>query len=384
MATPPTESEPEEQEEVQMPLKLEAGPRKDQILAIFKVFDTAGDGKIPLASLSKATYSVGPAESHDLLRTMRQMDINKDGFVEANEWEMYFAALVASLSGDEFDMLLMPIERASVDYAAVQQALKFAEASDAPLENSAEAAEEALEMLAEMRSAMTAAQMELVTDLFKAWDFNQDNIIQIEKLQTMGVEVGPRKEAIFADFAMMDTNGDGGVDMDEMLNYFSVLATTTSEAAFEDIVRDMKVVAVDELALGKMLKMAQALQGQEASSSVVEDDDMAPLVELTPDRTLMVDELFMVFSNDRSPIDLATLMSTKIDVGPLKHRPLESMKAMDANGDGKVDIDEMRLYFQVVGSDLSDEAFKCTLDELKDSAHAANALELAVKISGGM
>ena len=76
-------------------------------------------------------------------------------------------------------------------------------------------------------------------------------------------------------------------------------------------------------------------------------------------------------------IDLSTLQGDcKTEIGPAKHTLLESLAAMDANGDGLVVYDEMVSYFNAVGSVLSDDEFDDTLSELASSAAMAQLVRL--------
>ena len=72
----------------------------------------------------------------------------------------------------------------------------------------------------------------MVEELFKAWDFNGDGVIDRSKLETSDLEVGPMKAKVFRDFEKMDLDKDNVVTLDEMLTYFGVVSALMSEAEF--------------------------------------------------------------------------------------------------------------------------------------------------------
>ena len=84
---------------------------KGEVMELFKSFDVDGTGKVPLNRLQTATVKAGPNE-HKVLKTLAEMDFNKDGFVETSEWEMYFAAAEGSLSKEELAVILSDLKTA--------------------------------------------------------------------------------------------------------------------------------------------------------------------------------------------------------------------------------------------------------------------------------
>ena len=141
----------------------------------------------------------------------------------------------------------------------------------------------------------------------------------------------------------------------------------------EDTIVAMTVVAADEKSVEVMIKYA----GE--TSEPLEDEETPELTPLTEARSAAVDALFMMYSPSlETPIELSALASAKLEAGPARDNSVaEGMKAMDANNDGKVEIDEMRTYFQFVGSELDDASFGLVIDTLKDSVAAERSLQLA-------
>ena len=82
-----------------------SGEKKKQVMEVFKLFDVKDDGKIPLKQLRDAGMKVGGTDVK-ILSTLADMDFNGDGYVEASEWELYFATVSADLSDEELKLVM--------------------------------------------------------------------------------------------------------------------------------------------------------------------------------------------------------------------------------------------------------------------------------------
>ena len=107
--------EPAAQEEAaECEASLDGHARKEEIMGIFKQLDTTSSGSILLDDLKGATISVGPTKTDNFYETLKQMDFNGDGVVDAKEWEMYFATIVETLTtDDELNIVLEPLKAKS-------------------------------------------------------------------------------------------------------------------------------------------------------------------------------------------------------------------------------------------------------------------------------
>jgi len=351
-------------------------------MALFADFDTDKNGMISLDKLRGATVKVGPSEA-SVLKQMKEMDLNDDGYVEAYEWETYFATMVDVLNDSELDSIMADLTVAGRTVATVAMCTKLAAEGDADAGTAEVDAEDAQAAAEELEAAtLGGEQKALVEELFKEWDFNGDGKIDRGKLQTTGVEVGPRKEKVFSAFEKMDINDDKVVTLDEMLLYFGMVATLMSEDQFKETVGEMREMAATEKSVLTMIGYAeQAAQG-EYTELGEEDDEPEPVVELTAARLEQISALFLVYSSDTSkPIELAALSAAKVEAGPSKMSVLEGMKLMDENGDGMVELSEMQSYFKLTGAALSDEEFALVLDSLKDGAAAGESMKLALEVA---
>ena len=186
--------------------KLEPGPQKDEVMALFKTFDIEGTGKIEMKGLKAVKVEVGPSKM-SVLDQLAEMDFNGDGYVEKDEWEMYFATVVAALDADSLKIILDDLKEAGrydysfsplpvltsfltlvaclhSTYATIANCVKMAEADDVTGGEPTEETE-----LSEEESAA-------VKKLFEGWDFNGDGTIALSTLLTTGVDIGPRKEKV--------------------------------------------------------------------------------------------------------------------------------------------------------------------------------------------
>ena len=79
------------------------------------------------------------------------------------------------------------------------------------------------------------------------------------------------------------------------------------------------------------------------------------------------------------PILMTDLAQAKIEVGTSKMSVLDGMKAMDANGDGLIEFDEMKSYFAIVLEGLGEGAsgFDTVMEELMEAGHIYSMQKMA-------
>ena len=390
---------------------------KGEVMELFKAFDVDGTGKVPLARLRGATVKAGPNE-HKVLKTLAEMDFNADGFVEASEWEMYFAAAEGSLSKEELNVILSDLKTAGSDLITIAACEQIALSAETP---SGPTSDEDVNALVEEMKGMElqGTQKAEVEALFKAWDFEGTGKIDRTKFQVAGVDgarvqtrahapngalyhractrpsvfasvllsppmvcarvsVGPRKEKVFASFETMDANNDKVVTLDEMLAYFGVAASMMSADEFSSTVNEMSEIASTQQSLANFLSVAE--EAKTIASG--EDDSTEAPTPLSDDRKKQVHELFGAFSANNDPIDLVTLKSDgTVSSGPGKQSVLYGLEAMDGNNDGKVELSEMVDYFTYVGASLGDEEFTLVIGELKDAAATGQILKQSMDMA---
>ena len=245
--------------------------------------------------------------------------------------------------------------------------------------------EDAAEATAELEGAkLTEAQTEMVKTLFKVWDFNGDGVISLGAIHTATVEVGGKKAKVFADFEKMDLNGDNVVTLDEMMTFFGLAVKEMGDEAFAFAVGEMTEAASGEQGVTNMLALAAEMEGATLASGDDDGDgdgEAPPLPELSEAQLQRVEALFKTFSDDLAqPIGLDDLASAKIEIGTSKIKVLDGLRAMDANGDGMVEFDEMKSYFMVANTTFVADEFDVTLDGLQEAA----SLVAMQKIAKGM
>ena len=261
-----------------------------------------------------------------------------------------------------------------ITIAACEQIAKSAESTSAPV-----ADEDVQAIVEEMKGMeLKGGQKKEVEALFKAWDFEGTGKIDRTKFQAAGVDVGPRKEKVFASFETMDANNDMVVTLDEMLTYFGVAASMMSADEFSSTVSEMAEIASTQESLANFLSMAE--EAKTIASG--EDDTTEAHPPLSDDRKKQVHELFGAFSANNEPIELKTLKSDgTVSAGPGKQNVLYGLEAMDGNNDGKVELSEMVDYFTAVGASLGDEEFTLVIGELKDAAATGQILKQSMDMA---
>lgn len=363
---------PDDEADEQRVVPTLSGPMKEQVMDIFKKFDMDTTGKIPLESLQNSKMSVGPSEVA-VLKYLADMDFNGDGYVEVSEWEMYFANTLAVLTEAETKDMMEELSTAGDQMQTIAMCTKLAAEGDTGPSGPVDPEDEI-----EAPPMLDGEQKEMITSLFAEWDFNGNGLIDRGQLQGTGVTVGPRTEKVFSSFEQMDTDNDGQVTLQEMLDYFGVAASLMSADEFKSTITEMTEVAGIEKAVAVSVELAAEGKAEMATAPDEGDEPPEPPPELTEARKALVKALFTAFSADLSPIDLSAITAAgKIESGPSKEAVLEGLVAMDANGDGKVEMDEMLLYFTYMGEALNDDEFNTVLEELKDNAMAGQMLREA-------
>jgi len=369
---PPTTAE-----EVEVEDAPELPPeKKAAVVALFKQFDTAGNGMLPLDSLNSATVSVGPSEE-GVLVSMKEMDFNGDGYVEESEWVVYFTAIGDALGDEEFDLIMTELKAAASMASAVDACVKLAVEEDESPEGLGADAAEGEAILQELLANLSPAQKKMIEALFAEWKSDSANGIEIAMLADTEVEGGPVKWKVFDKLKLMDANGDGIVELDEMMQYFAVVLAEMGDDEFTSTVDDMKEMAAGKKHLATMLQYAQEGAAQEDDYG----DEVPEMPELTAERKALVKDLFLSFAADESKnIELASLTDVDLEVGPTKDKVLLRMEAMDANKDGWVEMGEMLEYFTIVGSELGDDDFTFIISGIKDGVSVKKALVVAEQV----
>ena len=236
---------------------------------------------------------------------------------------------------------------------------------------------------------LAAEKRAKVEALFKEWD-EKDTVpdaIDRAKLESKSIDVGPHKQKVFAAFAKMDANQDNLVTLQEMVNYFAVLASVVTDDEFDTAVGELTDAARNERAVSESLQLAMSMQqptpvapaatGSEEGEEGEEAPELPP--ELQGSRLELVEALFAAFSPDGAPIDLGAIKDDgNVEIGPSRQKAIAGLVQMDANGDGLVEKHEMLTYFRFVAAELDDEMFEQILQELRDSAARGQVLRVAV------
>ena len=144
----------------------------------------------------------------------------------------------------------------------------------------------------------------------------------------------------------------------------------------------MAFAADTEKTVGNLMSL---LIDSGAPSAADAGEEGAEEAKLTDERKKQVDDLFLSFMSGAlsNPIKLSDLAAVKVDNGPTKEDVLSGLAAMDANGDGLIEIDEMYFYFAFVGQALTDTDFDTVVNNLKDGASLFNSLSSSAPRASG-
>ena len=162
------------------------------------------------------------------------------------------------------------------------------------------------------------------------------------------------------------------------MTFFGLAVKEMGDEAFAFAVGEMTEAASGEQGVTNMLALAAEMEGATLTSGDGGgggDGEVPPLPELSE----RVEALFKTFSDDLAqPLD--DLANAKIEIGTSKIKVLDGLRAMDANGDGMVEFDEMKSYFMVANTTFVADEFDVTLDGLQEAA----SLVAMQKIAKGM
>lgn len=199
---------------------------KKRVQALFEMCNIDGKGQLKISQFKAAKMSVGP-HTVGVFPELENMDLDGDGFITADEWHTWFAATHDAMGAAEFDDVMSEMERAAADIVVRLNALAASAAGDGHEE------EVPVAPLAPARAAA-------VTELFKLWAEEHPEsgllCIEIAKMQAQPMKVGPYEQRnIFPSLGDIDANGDGLVELDEMLAYFQLVGAVLGDEEFDEL-----------------------------------------------------------------------------------------------------------------------------------------------------
>jgi Ca2+-binding EF-hand superfamily protein len=293
----------------------------------------------------------------------------------------YFSATGSALSPEEFNVVMTDLAETGNAMVTILRCTRLAQQANAAPTGTLTAAEkeDAEDGATLLDLSLPTERKGAVEELFGAWDPQKTGSIDLKALQGIDtLKVGPRDEKVLTGLAAMDANGDHLVTLEEMLAFFG--AAKLDDAEFKAMTGEMLTSASTALNIASLVKMteeAPVSRDLPADPDAEDDDDDTP-PPLSGVRTELVKELFSKYSESQDvDIDISTLQADcTSEIGPNKEGILQSLSAMDADGDGKVTFKEMVGYFTVVGAALNEDEFQLVLDELIQNAQTAQLIRM--------
>lgn len=330
------------------------------VTELFAEWNFNGDGMIPLDFLDRASVNVGPHKSK-VMSELRKMDFNGDGMVEEKEWLEYFTAVGLKLSDSEFEVVLTTLKQQGEDMVTIARLTAMAE--EGPMPTGEEEAE---------FEPLPAARGEKVEALWAAWDYEGKGKIALDKVTSTELTVGNKTMKALSGLKDMDFNGDKVVDKEEMFKYFQIASPSMQDDAFDTIIGEMTEVATRASNVAKSVQLVEQMKAEADGAGFNEGEEVEEMAPLSEARAALVKELFAVFNADFKPIKLASLNDDcTVGVGATSMKMFDNISAMDANGDGMLELDEMMLYFTAVSQTLDDQSFEEVLKEMIGNANSA-------------
>jgi len=226
--------------------------------------------------------------------------------------------------------------------------------------------------------ALESAKAERVTKLFGKWDFLANGMLPLDMLDGATVNVGPRKNHVMSELRKMDLNGDGYVEQQEWVSYFTEIAANLSDPEFELVISDLEDQGEELVTIAR----CTAIANEADAADDLPDSLTEGVSELSAARQAQVQALWDAFDFDSSgQIDREKLETATVTVGSREAKVFANLKDMDLDGDRVVTQDEMFTYFKFVSGGLSDSEFTLIVEEMTEFATSAAAVAANLKIA---
>jgi len=332
-----------------------------------------------------------------VLSKLAEMDENMDGIITLEEWSNWFGQVCSALSKEELDDVLSDMTLAGDSIVTTIKCTRLAnEAADDAAATAAQRQgdEDEEGSDAPLPHPNQDERLKRVNELFELWDFEDSGSISRDAVEASALKIGPHKANVLSFLSNMDADGDGRVTREEMTSFFTQAGQSLDDASFDEIFNEMKEVAEHAGAVARCLsftKVGEAKQeggstnhskinptvGEETEAEADGRTSTAPLPdpELPAEVVPAVDELFAIYVKPGedviflSNISGGSTLQPNLRIGPSSFKPFEALLPMDLDGDGKVELSEMRSFFAHSG--MGAEELKATLDEMISQATAA-------------
>jgi len=226
--------------------------RQAQVQALWDAFDFEGSGRIDREKLETATVSVGSREAK-VFANLKDMDLDGDRVVTQDEMFTYFKFVSGGLSDSEFTLIVEEMTEFAIVAAAVAANLKIAMALTGADFGSGGGGEDGDDATVEQPLQISKARYALCSSLFDVFDPTHAPIELSKLTADCTVDVGAYKANVMSAMKDMDINGDGKVEFQELIDYFTVVGEKMSDDEFEGLVSNL----IDNAHTAKFIHAAQ-------------------------------------------------------------------------------------------------------------------------------
>ena len=152
-----------------------------------------------------------------------------------------------------------------------------------------------------------------------------------------------------------------------------LVSPSLEDGTFQVVIDEMDELAQEAAVIANCIKEA------DAPPTTLMEIDVAVKPTLPASRQELLGKLFGLFSDDATSgsINVAALENCELQEGPYKVKLLKDLKAMDANSDGQLTLEEMTDYLAALGAALSDEECELIIGEMYEACSTNQLAQLS-------
>jgi len=221
-----------------------------------------------------------------------------------------------------------------------------------------------------------------VVELFKHWDIDATKKLELSAFTSASMQVGPHESKLLARLADMDLDKDGFITDEEWLKWFTATAGMLNPEEFDMVMTEMTDAADNMVALIRCTRLAAEAAAETPAEVIESPRAVEEVPKLEGERLAKVEALFKEWDfESKGEIDRVKVSASAVKFGPHKSRLFHQLEQMDTDGDNIISLDEMKIFFQVVSPQLTDENFAAVIAEMEELAGEARVIAMAVAMA---
>ena len=144
----------------------------------------------------------------------------------------------------------------------------------------------------------------------------------------------------------------------EWLKWFTATAGMLNPEEFDMVMTEMTDAADNMVALIRCTRLAAEAAAETPAEVIESPRAVEEVPKLEGERLAKVEALFKEWDfESKGEIDRVKVSASAVKFGPHKSRLFHQLEQMDTDGDNIISLDEMKIFFQVVSPQLTDENF---------------------------